>query len=522
MARVVVVGAGVAGLGTALFAARDGHDVVLIERDDTPMPADPRDAFNWNRRGAPQVRHSHAFLARLRNLLRDRHPDVLSRLLAAGATEMDFIEMLPEGMDHTRQPGDSELVALACRRTTFEWVLRSVAVGEQAVDFRHGAGVTGLRVDGSDVAGSDADGSAIAGPEGAGSGSVPRVVGVELEDGSVVDGDMVVLAGGRRMSVPSLLSPIGVTIPEEVEDTGIVYLSRFFVLADGKDYPAQVGPVGGDLGYLKYAVFSGDNRTFSVTFAVGTDDTQLRRQLVDPEAFIRVAAALPATQAFVEPGRAHAMTEVEVMGGLLNRRYTYLDADGAPLVLGLHGVGDAHTCTNPLYGRGCSLGMVQAQSLVDTISELGLDHAERSRAYEAASDAEITPWYRASVAQDRMSRQAAASAAGTADQIPEVADPAPIVGTNGNEASETAADVTSAEFMRSLLRDGLFPAMRVDPVVLRAFLRMFNLLEPPDSLMTNMEVIGRVMTVYQDRENRAPEPSLGPDREGLIAQAALA
>ena len=333
MARVVVVGAGVAGLGTALFAARDGHDVVLIERDDTPMPADPRDAFNWNRRGAPQVRHSHAFLARLRNLLRDRHPDVLSRLLAAGATEMDFIEMLPEGMDHTRQPGDSELVALACRRTTFEWVLRSVAVGEQAVDFRHGAGVTGLRIAGSDVAGS---------------GSVPRVVGVELEDGSSVEGDIVVLAGGRRMSVPSLLSPIGVTIPEEVEDTGIVYLSRFFVLADGRDYPPQVGPVGGDLGYLKYAVFSGDNRTFSVTFALATDDTHLRRQLVDPEAFIRVAAALPATRAFVEPGRAHAMTEVEVMGGLLNRRYTFLDADGAPLVLGLHGVGDAHTCTNPL------------------------------------------------------------------------------------------------------------------------------------------------------------------------------
>ncbi|MFI5045265.1 MAG: hypothetical protein ACHQDC_10755, partial [Acidimicrobiales bacterium] len=135
----------------------------------------------------------------------------------------------------------------------------------------------------------------------------------------------------------------------------------------------------------------------------------------------------------------------------------------------------------------------------------------------------IIPWYRASVAQDRMSRQAAASAAaGTVDQIPEVADPAPIVGTNGNEASESPADVTSAEFMRSLLRDGLFPAMRVDPVVLRAFLRMFNLLEPPDSLMTNMDVIGRVMVVYQDRENRAPEPSLGPDRDGLIAEAALA
>ena len=40
------------------------------------------------------------------------------------------------------------------------------------------------------------------------------------------------------------------------------------------------------------------------------------------------------------------------------------------------------------------------------------------------------------------------------------------------------------------MRDGLFPAMRVDPVVLRAFLRMFNLLEPPDSLMKDADVDG--------------------------------
>ena len=50
----------------------------MLERDATPLPADPDAAFWWDRRGAPQVRHSHAFLARLRNLLRDRHPDVLA------------------------------------------------------------------------------------------------------------------------------------------------------------------------------------------------------------------------------------------------------------------------------------------------------------------------------------------------------------------------------------------------------------------------------------------------------------
>ena len=60
--HVVVVGAGIGGLGSALAFARAGHRVTLIERDDTPMPADVEGAFEWQRRGAPQVRHPHAFL----------------------------------------------------------------------------------------------------------------------------------------------------------------------------------------------------------------------------------------------------------------------------------------------------------------------------------------------------------------------------------------------------------------------------------------------------------------------------
>jgi hypothetical protein len=153
--------------------------------------------------------------------------------------------------------------------------------------------------------------------------------------------------------------------------------------------------------------------------------------------------------------------------------------------------------------------MVQAQLLADLLDELGLDHAGRSRAYEEATRVEITPWYRAAVNQDRLARSAAASA-----PEPELVDP---TGGDGQSTRGGTSDVDPADFVKSLLRDGLFPAMRVDPVVLRAFLRMFNLLEPPDSLMSDADVIGRVMAVYQDRGNRPPEPSLGPDRAGLLA-----
>src|SRR5437868_2740368 len=88
--RIAVVGGGIGGLATALACARDGHAVTIVERDNTPMPNDPDAAFAWSRTGAPQVRHSHAFLARLRNVLRERAPDVLGELLAAGASEIRF------------------------------------------------------------------------------------------------------------------------------------------------------------------------------------------------------------------------------------------------------------------------------------------------------------------------------------------------------------------------------------------------------------------------------------------------
>lgn len=475
MARVVVIGAGVAGLGVALCAGRDGHDVVLVERDDTPLPADPRGAFEWDRRGAPQVRHSHAFLARLRNLLRDRHPDVLEALFAAGATPMDFIAMLPEGMDRTALPGDDDLVALACRRTTYEWVLRRIVTDGDTplAELRHGRAVAALRV---------AEGTG-------GPGGPPTVTGVELDDGTTLDADLVVDASGRRSPLPRLLEALGVTLREQVEDTGIVYCSRFFELLDGASYPEQVGPIGGDLDYLKFGVFRGDDRTFSVTLAVRSDDQELRRSLLDPDRFLAVAAQIPATATHVEADRSRPVTGVHVMASLLNRRRWFLDDDGTPLVRGLHAVGDAHTCTNPLYGRGCSLAMVQAQLLADALSAHGGDHDARAQAYESASRAEVTPWYRAAVAQDRMAREA---------------------------ASATSPD-DPAELARQLVRDGLLPALRVDPVVLRAFLRMLNMLAPPNSLMGDPDLVGRVMSVYAARDERPPEPPMGPPRERVLA-----
>ncbi len=477
MARIIVVGAGIAGLGVALFAGRSGHDVVLVERDDTPLPEDPAGAFDWKRTGAPQVRHSHAFLARLRNLLRDDHPDVLASLHDAGATSMDFIEMLPEGMDRSPMPGDEDLVALACRRTTFEWVLRDLVLGEGSATLVHGRGVDGFTTTDSGTA-----------------ESAPLVTGVRLEDGEVVSGDVVIAAGGRRGDLSAMLESDRVEFPEMCEDTRIIYYSRFFRLLDEAVLPPQTGPIGGDLGYLKFGIFPGDNRTLSVTLAARSGDSELRNALGDPESFLRIARMIPTVAPQVDSSISEPFTGVNVMAGLINRRRSFLDPAGLPLALGFHAVGDSHTCTNPIYGRGCSLAMVQASLFSECLATHGLDHEARAQAFEVATAEQIDPWYRAAVNQDRLNAQ--------------------ISGSSGDDAPP-GPDQT--KFMRELLADGLFPAMRVDPVVLRAFLRMFNLLEAPDSLLTNPDVIGRVMTVFQQRDQREPEAPLGPDRSEILA-----
>jgi len=75
--------------------------------------------------------------------------------------------------------------------------------------------------------------------------------------------------------------------------------------------------------------------------------------------------------------------------------------------------------------------------------------------------------------------------------------------------------------MRSVLREGLFPALRTDATVFRAFLRGFNLLSSPEALLQDTEVMAKVLEAYQSRDEREPDPPLGPDRAELLTLIGL-
>ena len=85
MARVIVVGGGIVGLGASLMLARDGHQVTVLERDPA-LPPDPGEAWEeWERRGVNQFRLLHYFQPRYREVMDANVPEVVAAFLGAGA-----------------------------------------------------------------------------------------------------------------------------------------------------------------------------------------------------------------------------------------------------------------------------------------------------------------------------------------------------------------------------------------------------------------------------------------------------
>jgi 2-polyprenyl-6-methoxyphenol hydroxylase-like FAD-dependent oxidoreductase len=457
---VVVVGGGVGGLAAALALGRAGFPVTLLEADPLHIAADAEAAFVADRHGAPQVHQTHGFLARIVVELRERFPDVLDALLAAGCTTMPTI---PDFDDE--QPGDADLAALIVRRTTFEWVLRQAVVSEPLIDARTGVRVTG--VTGGVQPWSD---------------DLVVVDGVDLDDGSHLPAGVVVTSTGRRGPIPDWLGALGVEVPETIVESGLMYLSRWYRLPEGA-LTAIDAKLLGDLGFVKYIAVPGDGSTLSVTLAIRADDHDLRVALSDPEQFEHACRALPGPDQFFTGDALVPVGTVRPMAGLLNRIRRFTDADGAPTVLGFHAIGDAHTCTNPLYGRGCSLAVVQALLVTDALVAHPDDPTERARVYEAASRRQVEPWYDVAVQMDEL---------GADPNSPGIAGP-------GGKALAA-----------------VFVAAATDPVIARGMARFWNLLATPNDLMQDGELLTRMAAVMADPDAYPVPPRLGPSRSELL------
>jgi 2-polyprenyl-6-methoxyphenol hydroxylase-like FAD-dependent oxidoreductase len=483
--KVLVIGAGMAGLWTALALAPIGCEVVLLERDPPPPPGGPDEAFaDWSRRGVGHLRHSHAFLARLRLIIRDQHPELLADLLAAGCRELGLEGSLTAIQQRTYRPDpiDQDLVILTSRRTTLELVMRRYVERQPNVTIRPETFVRELVI---------------------APGSPPTVTGVLVEDAQgqqTLSADLVVDAAGRTSAAIEQLRAAGCPIGEEAEDCGILYFTRHYRLNPGAQEPPR-GKVSatGDLEYLKFGVFPGDNGCFSITLCVPEFEQELRQRIVDPQAFDAICASIPGTAPWVDAETAQGVSRVFGMGDL-HSRWRDLAPNGQASVLGYFPVGDSLARTNPLYGRGCSFAAVGAHLLRDALAAHA-DPAARLVAYQTTSRRELRPYYEAMRDADR-------DAIRRARRMLLPARPPNL----------------RSRLTKRFLEDGVAIALRSDTDLLRAALRGFHMLEHPQAWLRRPANLAKVLGYWargRRRNAEAYRPKAGPDRDVMLRDLGL-
>ena len=479
--RAIIIGAGFTGLAAALALAASGWRVQIIERDGAPPSGGPDAAFaDWPWRGVAQMRHSHVFLARLTNLLRDHYPAVLGEMRDAGCRILEFRDGLPQALlaNYIPAPEDADLSFVSGRRVTLEWVLRRHVAAMANVEILQGFKAAGLLYDTHS--------------------SLPCITGVELEgDGGAqkLSTDLVIDASGRGSRSMAWLQKAGVNVAEETSPAGIIYFTRHFRLRPAMQEPPRGShPTVGDLDYLKYGVFRADNGWFSLTLAAPEIETELCGAIRDPENFDRVCGLLPGAASWTDAARAEPMSPVFTMGGLRSH-WRHFFANGSPAALNFFVIGDAAVCSNPLYGRGCSAGFLQAH-LLARICVNNPNPFERALLFDTMMRREIRPFYDLMTKQDAQSirRADALRHGGGKPDLP-------------------------ARLRRRFFEDGIRPASRGDIKVMRALMRGFHMLENPNLAMQNPDILLRISRyLLRGRADNASlmDPPLGPARTAML------
>jgi len=483
--RVLVIGGGIGGLCTALALAPTGRALTILERDAPPPLGDADEAFaTWNRRGVGQQRHSHAFLARLRNLIKDHHPALLQQLLDAGCREIRFVDMLPDALrqGYQAEPGDEQMVILTSRRTTLELVMRRYVETLEGVTIVPEAVVKGLTLETGDE------------------GQL-RVLGAhEGEGGRSWTADLTIDAAGRNSQAPEQLREAGATLKEDAEDCGILYYTRHYRLLPGLDEPSREGAPGtGDLGFIKFGVFPGDNGCFSITLAVPEVETTIRQAVMRPETFDAICALMPGLARWTTSERSEPISKVFGMGDLRSRWREFVAPDQRA-TLGFFAVGDSLIRTNPLYGRGCSFAAIEAFLLREVLEE-SADPATRARLYDLRTKTELTPYFDDMRRQDRSAIRRARQALD-----PDYAAP------------------LRARVMTSFFNDGVRIALRSDIALMRSALRDFHMIDRPGVWLKEPKVVAKVLGRWARGKRRNADlypPSPGPGRAEMMLALGL-
>lgn len=340
------MGGSVTGLMAALLAARDGHQVTVLDRGRPELPAGPAEAWAaW-----PWLQQPHALLPGLRRLLRRHFPAVYRALLQAGAVEL---------------PGPSGEVALGCRRTTLELQLRRHA-RTRGLQVEHAATVTGLETR---------------------AGQVTAVHATRAASVLRFEADVAIDATGHATRVSRWL-------PGRVRDhsagCAMTVWSRFYTAPGLPHLASGVSESATGPGWCWYG-FVSDAGTCSLSLARLPSAPPLSEAQ-----FEAAAAAAPFARRLRE--RSAPAGPVRARRGLHNtlRRCT---------TPGLLLAGDALLTTNPARGLGMMLAAEHAVALTSVLRTAATP-AQASRRWAELTTARYAPLWRQAVTADAQRAQA--------------------------------------------------------------------------------------------------------------------
>jgi 2-polyprenyl-6-methoxyphenol hydroxylase-like FAD-dependent oxidoreductase len=335
--RVVVAGAGIAGLAAAAAFARVADEVVILDRDALPDGVEAR-------RGVPQGAHLHNLLGRAQQELDCLFPDFLDHLRSVGcadASVADETHVFELGRRMPERPLGLRL--LSASRPVIEDVAQRIVRTFPNVGLYGSASVVGFAV----------------GPAGSVTGSRVHVDG----SSSMLPCDALVDATGAAGSGPRWLDDLGRARPRaELRRSRRWYVSTVVDRA-----PEQCG-----------------DPSFWLTFA---SPPHSRTGLISPLDQTRwwVSASgeqddpVPSTFADVV-AHAHALQD-EAIGEQLERaiggspprvyrremaRWRRYEELKNP-VPGFFPIGDALAVLDPLYGQGMSVAAWQASALLNLL-----------------------------------------------------------------------------------------------------------------------------------------------------------
>jgi flavin-dependent dehydrogenase len=174
-----------------------------------------------------------------------------------------------------------------------------------------------------------------------------------------------------------------------------------------------------------------------------------------------------------------------------------------PHVLNFFAIGDAAVRTNPLYGRGCSAGIVHAYLLREVLDGTP-DPSQRAQEFEAKTRKTLRPFYDSMIRQDKQAIRRAE-----------------------HERDPNYKPDFRARTLKSLVEDAIGPATRGNINVLRAFSRTFHMIDDPNDWWRSPATVAGILRFWaMPKALKCARgfypPKFGPERAQMLAKLNLA